>query len=57
MTTPISTLLRLDWRPDGWWIINPDPASCDCGPYATKQEAESDLKGLKRAYREEEKSS
>jgi hypothetical protein len=34
-------------RQDGWWIT--DCPDCeDCGPYSTRAEAESDMRGLAR---------
>lgn len=40
--------------PDGWWIVEV-PECCDCGPYDTKAEAESDMRGLKRFEKYEDK--
>ena len=34
-------------QPDGWWITG-EPLDLDCGPYDTKAEAESDMRGLAR---------
>jgi len=38
-------------RKDGWWITEL-PDGQECGPYATKAEAEEDRRGLKRTYDE-----
>ena len=42
--------MDVEQRPDGWWIIEV-PECCDCGPYDTKAEAESDMRGIARAIK------
>ena len=34
-----------------WWIIGPD-LEVECGGYATKAEAESDMEGMRRFLRD-----
>jgi len=41
--------MKLEKRPDGWWIINV-PDCEDCGPYDTKAEAKEDMDGLQRTF-------
>lgn len=36
-------------RADGWWITNV-PECEDCGPYATKADADEDRLGLERTF-------
>ena len=44
--------LRLTRRQGDWWIVARDlPDWEDCGPYATKKEAEEDRRGLLRFFR------
>ena len=45
------TDLDLEQRGDGWWIVGLPDTDPDCGPYDTKQEAESDRRGLQRYFR------
>lgn len=42
-------------RRDGWWFnyVTEDDTGGDCGPYATKQDAEDDARGVVRFYRVE----
>ena len=41
-------------RSDGWWIVNAAPyvsdglTYTDIGPYLTREEAETDIRGLER---------
>lgn len=42
-------MMILEKRVDGWWIIHHDP---ELGPYQTRAEAEDDMRGLVRFYRE-----
>jgi hypothetical protein len=37
-------------KPDGWWVTEM-PDGEDCGPYATKDEAEETRHGLERFYK------
>lgn len=43
-------------RSDGWWIVGVpeykvDGVVCaECGPYVTKAEADSDMRGMQRVY-------
>ena len=39
--------LKIEKRDDGYWITG-YPGSEDCGPYATKGEADEDRRGLER---------
>jgi hypothetical protein len=39
-------------RNDGWWIVDLPDSDPECGPYVTRKEADDDLRGLKRFYRE-----
>ncbi len=40
--------LDLEQRGDGWWITGLPDTDPDCGPYDTKQEAESDRRVLQQ---------
>ena len=48
--------MKTEKRADGWWIVDVPPYDVDgqtfttCGPYKTKDEAESDRAGLARFY-------
>ena len=52
MTTTLTDrpTLQLARRSDGWWIEGM-PEVERCGPYDTRQEAESDLRGMNWFYR------
>ena len=43
--------MLLEKRADGWWIMDPRTLTPDCGPYATKAEAESDMRGMVRTVK------
>lgn len=42
--------MTIESRPDGYWITS-IPDTEDAGPYSTKAEAESDLRGLTRFFK------
>lgn len=42
----------IEKREDGWWITNTPDGVDEMGPYATKGEAEEDLRGVKRFLKE-----
>lgn len=42
--------MKLERRSDGWWIVRLPPDE-DCGPYATKAEAEDGRRGLERFWK------
>ena len=48
-------MLDLEQQDTSWWITGLPDTDPDCGPYETKQEAESDRRGLARFYRHENK--
>ena len=41
-------------RRDGWWIENV-PECEDCGPYSTRKQADSDMRGMERFFKFEDK--
>ena len=41
----------IERRPDGWWIVSPDPQDPDAGPYSTKAEALDDRRGISQVDR------
>ena len=45
-------MLTLEQRPDGWWIIGQPRGDLECGPYTTKTEAKTDLRGVERFYKQ-----
>ena len=45
-------LLKIIHKDDGWWITGADE-DADCGPYATKREAEEDKPGLERFWNDD----
>jgi len=47
------TALTTEKRGNHWWITGMPDGEPDCGPYATRKEAESDLRGLRRFDRME----
>lgn len=46
---PPKTKLKVEKRPDGWWITGA-PLEMDNGPYVTKDEANEDRAGLERFF-------
>ena len=42
--------MRIELRKDGLWITG-GMLDLDCGPYDTKKEAESDMRGLVRFFK------
>jgi hypothetical protein len=50
--------LRTAKQPNGWWIMDLPASrvngevSHECGPYATRAEADDDRRGLERFYRD-----
>ncbi len=38
--------MELQKRPDGWWIVNVPDSVTECGPYATRAEADETRWGL-----------
>jgi hypothetical protein len=45
--------MNIERRPDGWWIVDVPDTIDQCGPYATKADAEKDRVGLARFFRHE----
>ncbi len=43
--------MRTERRSDGWWIVGVPDSVVECGPYATKADAESDRVGMARFFR------
>lgn len=44
--------MELQSKGDCWWIVGvPDDEYPECGPYDTKSEAASDMRGLKRYFK------
>jgi len=48
--------VKLVKRDDGWWIAEV-PGGGDCGPYATKAEADEDRRGLERTEKNKDRRS
>lgn len=48
--------MKLERRADGWWIADVEPYTVDgatftaYGPYRTKDQAQDDLRGIRRFY-------
>ncbi len=43
--------MRLQKRPDGWWIVNVPDSVTESGPYDTRAEAEDVRGGLARTFK------
>jgi len=45
------TQMKLDKRPDGWWVVNVPDTVTECGPYDTRVEAEETRRGLTHTFK------
>lgn len=45
------TTLQVTGRKGEWYIHDPQARQEDCGPYSTREDAESDARGLDRFWR------
>jgi hypothetical protein len=43
--------MNVEQRPNGWWIVGVPDTVSECGPYATRAEAEADRVGMSRFFR------
>lgn len=41
--------MHLEQRDNGWWIVN-IPETPDCGPYETRTDAKSDMRGMAQFF-------